>query len=68
MCQTMNREWIAAAGQDGSSHEPAERGHPKTAIVQRYSCIVLADQCARSAPGTGTGTGTGTNLYQQDAA
>jgi hypothetical protein len=62
MCQTMNREWIAAAGQDGASHELAGPGDPKIAIVQRVSRIMLADLCATSAPGMGT------NRYQQDAA
>lgn len=62
MCQRMNREWIAAAGQDGPSHEIAGPGDQKTAIVQQFSRIMLADLCATSAPGMGT------NRYQQDAA
>jgi hypothetical protein len=62
MCQTMNRGWIVAAGQDGASCVLAELGHPKTAVVQWFSCIVLADLCATSAPEMGT------NRYQRDAA
>ena len=61
MCQTMNREWIAAAGQDGASRVLQKPGDAKTAIVQQYSRIVLADLCITSAE-------MGTNRYQQDAA
>jgi hypothetical protein len=62
MCQTMDRGWIGAAGQDGASCVLAEPGYPKTAVVQGCSCIVLADLCATSAPEMGT------NRYQRDAA
>jgi hypothetical protein len=62
MCQTMNRGWIAAAGQDGASCVLAGPGDPKTAIVQRCSRIVLADLCVTSAPKVGT------NRYQRDVA
>jgi hypothetical protein len=60
MCQTMNRGWIAAAGQDGASRVLAEPRDPKMAVVQRYSRIVLADLCVTSAPEMGT------NRYQRD--
>jgi hypothetical protein len=62
MCQTMNREWIAAAGQDGAARVLAEAGGPKNVIVQCSSSIVLTDLCATSAPEMGT------NRYQQDVA
>jgi hypothetical protein len=62
MCQTVNREWITAAGQDGASCVLAEPGDSKTAIVQWCSRTALADLCATSAPGMGA------NRYQRDAA
>jgi hypothetical protein len=62
MCQTMNRGWIAAAGQDGASCVLAEPGDPKTVIVQGCSRTVLADLCATAVPGMRT------NRYQRDAA
>jgi len=62
VCQTMNREWIAAADQDGASCMLAEPGDPKTVIAQRYSRTVLADLWATAVPGMGT------NRYQWDTA
>ena len=62
MCQTMNRGWIAAAGEDGASCVLAEPGDPKIAIVQRCSRIVLADLCTTSAPEIRT------DRYQRDLA